>query len=244
MRDILESTKVDSLVVPELPVAHVAVVLDDFSNMLGRKVLYMMIGKTVNSGTNETHLLSHVHISPLAFFSVPLLLHLHPLLGLLREDVWWHTRTRGLAEAGRSSHSGGRGRHAWHTRRWRRHSHAWRRRGHSQAKSETFLAEHLPLPDGEEAEEDQEDEMVVDSGTPEEVVEESVTPPPEDLPPHVRSLSSSASSTTSSIPAPIAAGLKKPTQGVLSKLGLPPVGTLTERSTNVIVTRGSRRLQR
>ena len=120
----------------------------------------------------------------------------------------------------------------------------WRRRGHSQAKSETFLAEHLPLPDGEEAEEDQEDEMVVDSGTPEEVVEESVTPPPEDLPPQVRSLSSSASSTTSAIPAPIAAGLKKPTQGVLSKLGLPPVGTLTERSTNVIVTRGSRRLQR
>ena len=123
----------------------------------------------------------------------------------------------------------------------------WRRRGHSQAKSETFLAEHLPLPEGEEVDEDHEDhedEMVVDSGTPEDIVEESITPPPEDLPPQVRSLSSSASSTTSSIPAPVAAGLKKPTQGVLSKLGLPPVGTLTERSTNVIVTRGSRRLQR
>ncbi|KAH9842625.1 kinesin motor domain-containing protein [Rhodofomes roseus] len=122
----------------------------------------------------------------------------------------------------------------------------WRRRGHSQAKSETFLAEHLPLPDGEEPEGESEDEMVVDSGTPEEVVEESITPPAEDLPgppPQVKSLSSSASSASSSIPPPVA-GLKKPTQGVFSKSGLPPVGTLTERSTNVIVARGSRRTQR
>lgn len=122
----------------------------------------------------------------------------------------------------------------------------WRRRGHSQAKSETFLAEHLPLPDVEEPEEDREDEMVVDSGTPEEV-EESITPPASELedlpPPQVKSLSSSASSTSSSIPPPLA-GLKKPTQGVFSKLGLPPMGTLTERSTNVIVTRGTRRIQR
>lgn len=120
----------------------------------------------------------------------------------------------------------------------------WRRGGHSQTKSETFLAENLPLPDGGEIDEEQEDEMVVDSGTPEEVVEESITPPPEDLPPQVRSLSSSASSTLSSIPAPVTAGFKKPTQGVLSKLGLPSIGTLTERSTNVIVMRGSRRIPR
>lgn len=119
----------------------------------------------------------------------------------------------------------------------------WRRRGHSQAKSETFLAEHLPLPD-EAVEEEGEVEMVVDSGTPEEVIEETITPPPEDLPPQVQPLSSSASSTSSAIPAPVTAGLKKPTQGVLSKLGIRPVGTLTERSTNVIVTRGNRRIPR
>ncbi|KZT67731.1 kinesin-domain-containing protein [Daedalea quercina L-15889] len=96
----------------------------------------------------------------------------------------------------------------------------WRRRGHSQAKSETFLAEHLPLPEGEELEEEQgqDDRMVVDSGTPEEILEETPTPPEEDFPPQVKSLSSSASSTSSSIPTP-AVGLKKPMQGVVMARG-------------------------
>jgi len=39
MWDILESAKVDAFIVPELAVAHVSVVLDDFANMLWWQVL-------------------------------------------------------------------------------------------------------------------------------------------------------------------------------------------------------------
>jgi len=122
----------------------------------------------------------------------------------------------------------------------------WRRQGQSIAKRDTFLAEHLPLPEEEDA-----GGLLQDAGHKPAEIEEEIEeeqelenlPPSDDPPPYVKSLSSSASSTATSLPPPPVLGSKKQVNG-LSKSGLPIMGTLTERSTNVIVPRGSRRLLR
>lgn len=124
----------------------------------------------------------------------------------------------------------------------------WRQRNPSSSNSDdTFLAEHLPLPEGEDAYESPE-EMVVNED-PADKMEDLVDSPMSDDSPTVKSLSSSASSASlssaTSIPShPPVVGLKKTISSTIAKSGLPTMGTLTERSTNVLGARGSRRLQR
>ncbi|KAL6309249.1 P-loop containing nucleoside triphosphate hydrolase protein [Sparassis latifolia] len=92
----------------------------------------------------------------------------------------------------------------------------WRQRGVTSTGSETFIAEHLPLPEEDSSE-----------------GQSSL---------HVKLLSSSAPSTLS--PSPPLLGMKKIADGV-PKSKLPStMGTLTERSTNVLAARGSRRIHR
>ncbi|KAH9951942.1 P-loop containing nucleoside triphosphate hydrolase protein [Amylocystis lapponica] len=101
----------------------------------------------------------------------------------------------------------------------------WKQRGLSTSRSDTFLAEHLPLPDGEEAYESPED-MAVDEESEDKL--QDLDSPMSDDPPITPSLSSSASSaatltSTTAVPLPVpVVGLKKTLNG----------------------TRGSRRLQR
>jgi hypothetical protein len=60
----LKSAEVDAFVVTELPIGHVAVVLDDLAHVLGRHVLLLLVNKP-----------------KLALLRVPLGLQLLPLLG-------------------------------------------------------------------------------------------------------------------------------------------------------------------
>ena len=119
----------------------------------------------------------------------------------------------------------------------------FRSKGVSSVGSETFLAEHLPLPEGEEAASPVTNAMAVDSPVaafPSDD-ENRPEPTPENTPPLVRSLASSSSSaTTDSTPiAPSIPTLKPP-----SKSSLPTVGTLTERSTNVGLRTRTQRTRR
>ena len=110
----------------------------------------------------------------------------------------------------------------------------FRTRGVSSVGSETFLAEHLPLPEGEEVRLPGEDGMVVDSpveGVASDEENRFETTPTNSPPSLVKSLASSSSSSTSAstmdsvpvLPVPSIPVLKQPTK----------LGTLTERSTNV-----------
>ncbi|EJF65955.1 kinesin-domain-containing protein [Dichomitus squalens LYAD-421 SS1] len=121
----------------------------------------------------------------------------------------------------------------------------FRARGVSSVGSETFLAEHLPLPDGGEAQSPTLDGMVIDSPVDGAVSDEEnrfEATPTNSPPPLVKSLASSSSSstsasTTASIPVPAIPSipvLKQPTK----------LGTLTERSTNVGVRTRPQRSRR
>jgi len=120
----------------------------------------------------------------------------------------------------------------------------WRQRGASARHSETFLAEHLPLPDGDEPEvgSDEGDAVMKEAGDVEEV-EEAIL---------ARSIASSASSLSTAasvtirqkcfspppvpappVPAPALKPVHKRTSSIPNKSGLPTLGTLTERPTNI-----------
>lgn len=121
----------------------------------------------------------------------------------------------------------------------------FRSRGTSSVGSETFLAEHLPLPE-EDAGSPALDAMMVDSPvdcpfSDEENRSESL--PGNSPPPLVKSLASSSSSSTSTetVPVPIA-----PSIPVLKQFGKiappqPQLGTLTDsKAANVVRTRPQR----
>lgn len=120
----------------------------------------------------------------------------------------------------------------------------WRKRGVSAKGSETFLAEHLPLPDGDEEEvaTDDGDAVMKEADEADEVEEEFLA----------RSAASSLSSSSTiasvtirqkcpppppipapPIPAPVLKPAHKRTSSIPSKSGLPTMGTLTERPTNI-----------
>jgi kinesin family protein 11 len=117
----------------------------------------------------------------------------------------------------------------------------WRQRGVSTKDTETFLAEHLPLPGDEEAATDEGDAVMREADEAE--VEEEVL---------TRSVVSSISSSSTAasvtiqqkclspppipappIPVPVLKPVHKRTSSIPSKSGLPTMGTLTERPTNI-----------
>lgn len=108
----------------------------------------------------------------------------------------------------------------------------FRSRGVSSVGSETFLAEHLPLPQEDDTNSPPVGPMVVDSPVDASPSDEEnrPEPTPQNTPPFVKSLASSSSSTTADATpiAPVLPALKPP-----SKASIPVIGTLTERSTNV-----------
>jgi len=120
----------------------------------------------------------------------------------------------------------------------------WRQRGASARHSETFLAEHLPLPDGDDQEvgTDEGDAAMREADEAEEVEEEVLA----------QSIASSASSSLTAasvtirqkcfspppipvppVPAPVLKPVHKRTSSIPNKSGLPTLGTLTERPTNI-----------
>ncbi|CDO71222.1 hypothetical protein BN946_scf184863.g18 [Trametes cinnabarina] len=115
----------------------------------------------------------------------------------------------------------------------------WRQRGISSVGSETFLAEHLPLPEedmGSPSGSASPETMAVDSPIDSRVDDQENDSTPSNSPPElVKSLASSASSSDSVPTIPSIPALKQPT-----KAGMGSLGTLTERSTNVVRTRSQR----
>ncbi|KII88479.1 hypothetical protein PLICRDRAFT_161615 [Plicaturopsis crispa FD-325 SS-3] len=114
---------------------------------------------------------------------------------------------------------------------------AWRQKGVSNAGNETFVAEHLPLPEEEEDADTTEGDDV--PGTPRvEPIDE-----PESIPPVESPLAMSIASSTSST-----SGIARPTMpppkmtraASGAKSGLPTLGTLTDRPTNVGTRRRAR----
>jgi len=120
----------------------------------------------------------------------------------------------------------------------------WRQRGASARHSETFLAEHLPLPDGDdqEAGTDDGDAVMGEADEAEEVEGEVLA----------RSIASSSSSSSTAasvtirqkcfspppipgppVPAPVLKPVHKRTSSIPNKSGLPTLGTLTDRPTNI-----------
>ncbi|KAI0797910.1 P-loop containing nucleoside triphosphate hydrolase protein [Abortiporus biennis] len=135
----------------------------------------------------------------------------------------------------------------------------WRSMSSSSSRSDTFLPTHLPLPEGEESGTESNNDIISDNegdfdsqmeDQQDETIRLNSPPLPRSL---TSSTSSSASSSTSlSLASTIsntatttstsdAALLKRPSR--IAKSSLPVKGTLTERSTNVLATRGSRRLR-
>lgn len=119
---------------------------------------------------------------------------------------------------------------------------AWRERGISGVGSETFAAEHLPLPEDEEDSDrivNLDYDMAVDDARSPTDTRNSDEPEGIDPleSPIAVSLASSASSSSMPIPAhthcePPALASKKTTRS--QKSGLPIAGTLTDRPTNVL----------
>ena len=118
----------------------------------------------------------------------------------------------------------------------------WRQRGVSAKDSETFLAEQLPLPGDDEVATDEGDAVMREADeaeVEEEVLKRSV----------VSSISSSSTAASVTmqqteclspppipappIPVPILKPVHKRTSSIPSKSGLPTMGTLTERPTNI-----------
>ncbi|KAI0374999.1 kinesin-domain-containing protein [Pilatotrama ljubarskyi] len=109
----------------------------------------------------------------------------------------------------------------------------WRQRGMSTVGSETFLAEHLPLPeeDAVSSSGGSPELMAVDSPIDLPAEEQENEPNPQDPPSElVKSLASSSSSSDSVPVIPSIPAVKQPTK----------IGTLTERSTNLVRTRSQR----
>lgn len=121
----------------------------------------------------------------------------------------------------------------------------WRQQGVSAKDSGTFLVEHLPFPDGDEEEigTDDGDTMMREVDDEAAEVEEEVL---------ARSMASSVSSSSTAasvtiqqkclspppttappVPAPIPKPVHKRMSSIPSKSGLPTMGTLTERPTNI-----------
>lgn len=124
----------------------------------------------------------------------------------------------------------------------------WRQRGASAQNSETFLAEYLP-PNGDDQEVGTDDDDTVMKEADEEAdeVEEEAL---------ARSVASSASSSSTAasvtirqkcippppipappVPAPALKPVHKRTSSIPNKSGLPTMGTLTERPTNIFGAR-------
>ncbi|KAI0079935.1 kinesin-domain-containing protein [Panus rudis PR-1116 ss-1] len=141
----------------------------------------------------------------------------------------------------------------------------WRRnRSPSEPGSETFLAEHVPLPSGEQTADEAsdsesqggvEDDTIRIASPAASIHSEASAASPLSLKSSAASLSSSASSSsvptplslsvssTSSIPPPVPQSkILKPRKPLKSEL--PTYSTLTERSTNVVGTRGLKRTRR
>lgn len=111
---------------------------------------------------------------------------------------------------------------------------AWRQRSSSNAGSDTFTAEHVALMAEDTEEDDAHDvEAMMVEASPQQSSSGELTPES----PVAVSLASSISST--SVPASIRPPIKK----TMSKIGVPTLGTLTDRPTNVITQRGSRRVR-
>jgi len=121
----------------------------------------------------------------------------------------------------------------------------WKQQGASAKDSETFLAGQLLLPDGdkEEVGTDDDDTLMREANDEAAEVEEEVL---------ARSVTSSVSSSSTAasvtiqqkclspppilappVPAPIPKPVHKRTSSIPSKSGLPTMGTLTERPTNI-----------
>jgi ubiquinone/menaquinone biosynthesis C-methylase UbiE len=87
MRDVLEGTEMNTLVISELAVTHVSVVLDDFSDMLRREILHICeYSGTVGYNVCAAHLLAHIDVASFTFLTISFSLHLHPFLSLLCDD--------------------------------------------------------------------------------------------------------------------------------------------------------------
>ncbi|CAL1704444.1 unnamed protein product [Somion occarium] len=127
----------------------------------------------------------------------------------------------------------------------------WRRRGTSSSKSDTFIAEHLPLPDGGLSEDEQDamtESEAEDQGQDETI---KIASPVSVAPASLASSRSSSSSEPSALElstsstssrAPSVAGNAKPSRPPSRmRSGLPTKGTLTERSTNIVGLRGVKR---
>ncbi|KAJ4487931.1 kinesin 2 [Lentinula aciculospora] len=115
----------------------------------------------------------------------------------------------------------------------------WRSEGMSGVGSETFLAEHLPLPADDEdlPEVPEEERMDVDAET---IPSRSQSPSEKEVP-LVNSLQSSSSSTSSTLPAPVRPNhTRQKSIPTLKKLSQQPQPPLVD-SRNVYTTRGSRR---
>lgn len=113
----------------------------------------------------------------------------------------------------------------------------WREQGISRVGSETFLAEHLPLP--EEGGDLDDDDDATTTMFPSKKL---VSPEPENIPSTVGSPDtvSLVSSTSSIASAPVPAARLPLKKAPSHRKGIPSIGTLTD-SRNVYATRGSRR---
>src|SRR6266481_9990973 len=90
MRYIFKSAKMYAFVISELAVAHITVILDDFTNMFGRQILVRYQNPSVTTIDSPTHLFAHINKTTFSLLPVSLLLHLNPLLRLVRKDLGRH----------------------------------------------------------------------------------------------------------------------------------------------------------
>mmetsp|Transcript_8139 Transcript_8139/g.19406 ORF Transcript_8139/g.19406 Transcript_8139/m.19406 type:complete len:590 (-) Transcript_8139:14-1783(-) len=132
MRQVLQSTQVDALVVTELPGRHISVILDDLSDMLRRHLLLLLLNN-----------------AKLALLSIPLRVQGLPLscflikqlfLGLVRRGRLWRLWRWGLR---RETHSSSR---LCHLLLLRHPRHSWRQSEGVQGQAVAWhLAPHLAL---------------------------------------------------------------------------------------------------
>ena len=113
----------------------------------------------------------------------------------------------------------------------------WRRQGQSSARTETLPAEHLPPAAAEELEDEPEEPLPEEEKETNEVedvkMDDGENVPPTSSPPLTSVSSSNSLTPILSVPDPVP---KRKTSEFL-RSGLPTMGTLTERSTNIVVNR-------
>ena len=69
----------NTLVISEFAIAHIAMILDDFVSMLRRQILReMSVREEIHK--NRTNLLPHINVPSFSFLSIALLLYLNPFL--------------------------------------------------------------------------------------------------------------------------------------------------------------------